>query len=53
VKERDNLRNLDLEEMIIGYDGMDWIELAHNRDQWRVIMKRIINLGFHKRRGIS
>jgi hypothetical protein len=29
---------MDLRE--IGWDGMDWIDLAQNRDQWRVLGTR-------------
>jgi hypothetical protein len=29
----DNIK-MDLRE--IGWDGMDWIDVAHDRDQWRV-----------------
>jgi hypothetical protein len=31
----DNIK-MDLRE--IGWDGMDWIELAQDRDQWRVLV---------------
>jgi hypothetical protein len=31
----DNIK-MDLRE--IGWDGMDWIDLAHDRDQWRVLL---------------
>jgi hypothetical protein len=33
---------MDLRE--IGWDGMDWIELAQDRDQWRVLVNTVINL---------
>jgi hypothetical protein len=29
---------MDLRE--IGWNGMDWIDLAQNRDQWRALVKR-------------
>jgi hypothetical protein len=32
----------------IGWDGMDWIDLAQNRDQWRALVR---NFGFHKMLG--
>jgi hypothetical protein len=37
----DNIK-MDLRE--IGWDGMDWIELAQDRDQWRALVKTVMNL---------
>jgi hypothetical protein len=37
----DNIR-LDLKEIIWG--GMDWIDLAHDRDQWRALVITVMNL---------
>jgi hypothetical protein len=34
--------NMDLRE--IGRDGMDWIDLAQNRDQWRSFVNTVMNL---------
>jgi hypothetical protein len=31
----------------------DWIDLARDRDRWRVIVKAVINSVLHKMRGIS
>jgi hypothetical protein len=28
----------------IGWDGMDWIYLAQNRDQWRALVNMVMNL---------
>jgi hypothetical protein len=28
----------------IGWDGMDWIDLAQNRDQWRALVNMMMNL---------
>jgi hypothetical protein len=33
---------MDLRE--IGWDGMDWIYLAQNRDQWRALVNTVMNL---------
>jgi hypothetical protein len=30
---------MDLRE--IGWDGMDWIDLAQNRDQWRALVNTV------------
>jgi hypothetical protein len=28
----------------IGWDGMDWIDLAQDRDQWKALVKTVIKL---------
>jgi hypothetical protein len=37
----DNIK-MDLSE--IGWDGMDWIDLAQDRDQWRALVNRVMNI---------
>jgi hypothetical protein len=37
----DNIK-MDLRE--IGWDGMDWIDLAKDRDQWRALVNAVKNL---------
>jgi hypothetical protein len=37
----DNI-NMDLRE--IGWDGMDWIDLAQNRDKWSALVNTVMNL---------
>jgi hypothetical protein len=37
----DNIK-MDLRE--IGWGGMDWIELAQDRDQWRALVNTMMNL---------
>jgi hypothetical protein len=32
---------MDLRE--IGWDGMDWIDLAQDRDQWRALVNTVMN----------
>jgi hypothetical protein len=38
----ENNFKMDLRE--IGWDGMDWIDLAQDRDQWRALMNTVMNL---------
>jgi hypothetical protein len=37
----DNIK-MDLRE--IGWDGMEWIDLAQYRDQWRALVNAVMNL---------
>jgi hypothetical protein len=37
----DNIK-MDLRE--IGWGGMDWIDLAQNREQWRALVNTVMNL---------
>jgi hypothetical protein len=37
----DNIK-IDLRE--IGWDGMDWIYLAQDKDQWRALVNTVMNL---------
>jgi hypothetical protein len=32
----------DLRE--IGWDGVDWMDIAHDRDQWRALVNTVLNL---------
>jgi hypothetical protein len=43
----DNIK-MDLGE--IGWGGMDWIDLAQDREQWRGFTNTVINLGSFSRR---
>jgi hypothetical protein len=37
----DNIK-MDLGE--IGWNGVDWIDMAHDRDQWRALVNTAMNL---------
>jgi hypothetical protein len=37
----DNIK-MDLRE--IGWDGVDWVDLAQDRDQWRALVNTVMNL---------
>jgi hypothetical protein len=38
----ENNIKMDLRE--IGWSGMDWIDLAHNRDLWRALVDTVMDL---------
>jgi hypothetical protein len=37
----------------MGWDGVDWIDLAQDRDQWKGLVNTVMNLVFHKMLGSS
>jgi hypothetical protein len=36
--------NIEIDLREIGWDGIDWIDLAQNRDQWRALVNTVMNL---------
>jgi hypothetical protein len=36
--------NIKMDTREIGWDGVDWIDLAQDRDQWRVLVITVTNL---------
>jgi len=41
LRWEDNIK-MDLQE--VGYGGVEWIELAQNRDRWRALVSVVMNL---------
>jgi hypothetical protein len=37
----DNIK-IDLKE--IGWDGVEWIDLAQDKDKWRALVNKVMNL---------
>jgi hypothetical protein len=38
------VNNIQMDLREIGWDGMDWIDLAEDRDQWRALVNTVRNL---------
>jgi hypothetical protein len=36
--------NIKMDLLEIGWGGVDWIDLAQNRDKWRVFVNAVMNL---------
>jgi hypothetical protein len=36
--------NIEMDLRDIGWDGIDWINLAQDRDQWNALVKTVTNL---------
>jgi hypothetical protein len=36
--------NIKMDFREIGWNGMDWIDLAQDRDQWRALVNKAMNL---------
>jgi hypothetical protein len=35
--------NIKMDLRYTGWDGMDWIDLAHDRGQWRALVNMVMN----------
>jgi hypothetical protein len=38
------VHNIKIDVREIGWDDMDWIDLAEHRDQWRALVNEVMNL---------
>jgi hypothetical protein len=38
------VNNIKVDPREIGWDGMDWVDLAWDRDQWRALVNTVMNL---------
>ena len=36
--------NIKMDVQKVGYGGMDWIDLAQDRDRWRAVLNAAMNL---------
>jgi hypothetical protein len=36
--------NIKIDARETGWDGVDWIDLAQDRDQWRALVNMVMNL---------
>jgi hypothetical protein len=36
--------NIKMDDREIGWDGVDWIHMAQDRDQWRALVNTVLNL---------
>jgi hypothetical protein len=36
--------NIEIDLRDVGWGGMDWIDLAQDRDQWRALVNTVMNL---------
>jgi hypothetical protein len=46
-------RNIKMDLREIGWGGMDWIDLAQDRDQWKALVNTVMNLRFYSLLGMS
>jgi transcription termination factor 2 len=40
--------SIKMDRRDIGWDCVDWTDMARDTDQWRALMNTVLNLGVHK-----
>jgi hypothetical protein len=45
--------NIKIDLRKIGWNGMDWIDLAEDKDQWRALVNTVMNLRVAQNAGSS
>jgi hypothetical protein len=38
------VNNIKMDRREIGWDGVDWIDMAQGRDRWRALVNTVLNL---------
>jgi hypothetical protein len=38
------VNNIKMDLREIGWDGLDWIDVAQGRDQWKALLNAVMNL---------
>jgi hypothetical protein len=38
------VNNIKMDVREIGWDGVDWIDMAQDRDQWRALVNTVLNI---------
>lgn len=52
--QSENLKDrVHMEYLGVDGEGLDWIHVAFDKNQQRVVVNRVMNLGFYKRRRIA
>jgi hypothetical protein len=41
---RRSVGNIKMDLREIGWEGVDWVDLAQDRDQWRALVNTVMNL---------
>jgi hypothetical protein len=43
---RREVDNIKMDLRVIGWDDVDWVDLAKDRDHWRALVNTVMNLRF-------